>query len=215
LKGFKKDGKFRPTGSKAKSSLKKTDVRKKQTVGVNEVNSLLRTKKSNDKECSYCGSTEHTDHKLYKEELDKKIEFEQNRFYFSISDYGSGDIATAIEKGIELGLRGDEVADIIRDYHDDTDTPMDDIDIVGEVYEHELQLARNEIDRVLGFDLLNDAKGNTIEVHYNYMASSFDYTQEALDELQEVINKATKEQKKQLLENKVTKVFLEDIEVEV
>jgi hypothetical protein len=46
MKGFKKDGKFIPTGNKSKSSLKKTDVRKKQTVGVNEVNSLLRTKKT-------------------------------------------------------------------------------------------------------------------------------------------------------------------------
>ena len=43
-KGFKKDGKFRPTGNKPKSSLKKTDVRKKQTVGVKEVNSLLKTR---------------------------------------------------------------------------------------------------------------------------------------------------------------------------
>ena len=35
MKGFKKDGKFRPTGNKSKSSLKKSDVRKKIEVGDN------------------------------------------------------------------------------------------------------------------------------------------------------------------------------------
>jgi hypothetical protein len=48
LKGFKKDGKFIPTGNKSKSSLKKTDVRKKETIGVKEANDLLRTKESLD-----------------------------------------------------------------------------------------------------------------------------------------------------------------------
>lgn len=48
MKGFKdKSGKFRPTGTKSKSNLKKSDVRKKETVGVKEVNNVLRTKKSN------------------------------------------------------------------------------------------------------------------------------------------------------------------------
>jgi hypothetical protein len=32
MKGFTKDGKFRPTGNRTKSSLKKSDVRKKETV---------------------------------------------------------------------------------------------------------------------------------------------------------------------------------------
>jgi len=47
MKGFKdKSGKFRPTGNKTKSTLKKSDIRKKQTVGVNKVNSVLRTKET-------------------------------------------------------------------------------------------------------------------------------------------------------------------------
>jgi hypothetical protein len=37
MKGFKKDGKFRPTGNKSKSSLKKSDIRKKQTVSKPKV----------------------------------------------------------------------------------------------------------------------------------------------------------------------------------
>ncbi len=32
MKGFKKDGKFRPTGKKTKSNLKKSDVRKKGSL---------------------------------------------------------------------------------------------------------------------------------------------------------------------------------------
>ncbi len=34
MKGFKKDGKFIPTGNKSKSSLKKSDIRKKESVGT-------------------------------------------------------------------------------------------------------------------------------------------------------------------------------------
>lgn len=46
--GFKKNGKFIPTVNKKSSSVSKTTLRKKQTVGVNEVNSLLRTKQTNE-----------------------------------------------------------------------------------------------------------------------------------------------------------------------
>jgi len=59
MKGFKKDGKFRPTGNKSKSSLKKSDLRKKKTIEP--------------KRCSYCGDTGHTDHEKWakrQEEID-------------------------------------------------------------------------------------------------------------------------------------------------
>ncbi len=46
--GFKKNGKFIPTGGKKSSSIKKSSIRSKQTIGVNEANSILRTKQTSD-----------------------------------------------------------------------------------------------------------------------------------------------------------------------
>ena len=45
MKGFTKDGKFRPTGNKSKSSLKKTDVKRKITI----TSGKIRTKENIDK----------------------------------------------------------------------------------------------------------------------------------------------------------------------
>ncbi len=47
MKGFKKDGKFRPTGNKSKSSLKKSDVKTKPK--------LLKKKRNKTGSCKTCG----------------------------------------------------------------------------------------------------------------------------------------------------------------
>ncbi len=72
MKGFKKDGKFRPTDNKKKSSLKKSDVRKKENLGrttrldkyttvTDFTKSPLPRVKKNDK-CADCGHTSDRHH---------------------------------------------------------------------------------------------------------------------------------------------------------
>ena len=107
------------------------------------------------------------------------------------------------------------MADLVRDWSEETGTDMDDLDIVAIVYEHELQMARNKIDSVLGYDFLNDTEhgGTEFYVAGNYMATSFDYSKEAVSDLQEKINEATGEQKDELEDDIFVKIFLEDVEV--
>lgn len=63
MKGFKKDGKFRPTGNKSKSSLKKSDVRRKETLSTVGVDKLKK-RKDESIEKSY---------EDYEKELDEKF----------------------------------------------------------------------------------------------------------------------------------------------
>ena len=68
--GYKKNGKFIPTGSKKSSSVSKTTIKKKQTIGVNEANSLLRTKQTTDLKDKKTDSS--SDHIGYNVKLKKK-----------------------------------------------------------------------------------------------------------------------------------------------
>ena len=101
--------------------------------------------------------------KLAEEQLERRIDNEISQFHQSMTNFGSGDIASAVEKGDELGLSGSEVADLAREFSDDTETKIEDVDPVATVYEHELQMARNKIDSVLGYDFLNDFEGDGSE----------------------------------------------------
>lgn len=152
-----------------------------------------------------------------KELQDKKINGEIDRFNSSITDFGSGDIASAVEKGDEIGLSGNEVADLAREFADDTETDLQNVDPVATVYEHELQMARNKISEVLGYDFLNDFEGSGTEIYTagNFLATTFDYSQDAHDDLEKKIKGATPEQRKQLLDDLITKVFLEDVDIDL
>ncbi len=194
VEGFKDSKKkFHPTG-KGNSS----PVSKQQASSKPEVNDEERRRKA-------------------EEIRDQKINREINDFNSSMTNFGSGDIASAVEKGDELGLSGREVADLAREFADDTETNIEDVDPVATVYEHELQNARNKISEVLDYDFINDFEGDGSEIYTagNFLATSFDYSQDAHDELEKKIQGATPEQKKELLDDIFVKVFFEDIEIDV
>jgi hypothetical protein len=145
---------------------------------------------------------------------DKDKDFEFDRFASSITDFGSGDIATAVEKFQEVGLSGSELADAVREFSDDTGTDLNDVDVVFVAYDHILQNARNEISSVLDFDIVNDIEGGTeFYVAGNFMATSYDYSQEAVDQLRDVLKKASKSDLQMLSENIFVKSFLSDVDV--
>jgi len=143
------------------------------------------------------------------------VEREFDDFTSSVTDYGSADISTAVEKFREVGLRGKELADEVREFSDSTGTPLEDIDIVYVAYDHILQMARNKISEVLNYDFLNDFTGGGTEFYVagNYMATSYDYSEEAVDELREKIKEASKIQLQELSDDVFVKSFLSDVEV--
>lgn len=201
-KGFKdKDGKFRPT--EKTTGLSTDDV---TNASISDKDKLISEQ-----------AEELKNKKLAEERQEERIDREISRFNRSITDFGSGDIASAVEKGDELGLDGNEVADLAREFADDTGTDLNDVDVVAQVYDHELQMARNKIDEVLGYDFINDFEGDGTEFYTagNFMATTFDYSQNAHDQLEKKIKGATPEQRKQLLDDIFVKVFLEDVDIDI
>jgi len=195
MKGFTKDGKFHPiteykgVRKSRDQSVKTQGVRMKRTSG-RSLAKMFEIKQAS-------GSDERTERQF-------------DRFTSSITDFGSGDIASAVEKADEVGIGGSELADIVREFGDETETPLNDIDVVAVLYDHILQNARNEIDSVLNFDIQNDAD---FYVAGNFLATSYDYSSESLEKLTEIINKASKSDLQRLSESIFVRSFLTDVEV--
>ena len=53
--------------------------------------------------------------------------------------------------------------------------------------DHILQMARNHIEEITGYDFINDFSGSGTEIytHSNFMCSSYDYSSNAIEELKE------------------------------
>ena len=127
--------------------------------------------------------------------------------------WGSRDVECAVDFIEEHDLDMEEIQEQIEQFCEECDVKLGDIDVVSQVYEHTLQMARNKISEVLNFDFINDATSGEICVAGNYMCTSFDYSQEALDELKEVLDKATPEQKEKMLENVYYKAFITELDI--
>jgi len=201
MKGHMQDGKFHPhTQSKG--------VRKSRDQTVKTQGVKIERKKRVTKGIEKLFEMEQKE--VSKEILDR----EYDAFTSGITDYGSADIATAVEKFKEVDLDGNDLADQVREFADDTDTPIENIDVVAIAYDHILQMARNEIDSVLGFDIINDIKGGTeFYVAGNFMATSYDYSEEAVEQLREVIKEASKDDLEKLSQDIFVKSFLSDVDV--
>jgi hypothetical protein len=77
---------------------------------------------------------------------------------------------------------------LIEDTADDYGMEISELDPVATVYEYILEYARDEIERAIGFDFINDSNARTsIYVAGNYMATSYDYSEDALQELLDVL----------------------------
>ena len=144
----------------------------------------------------------------------ERIEIEYDRFTSGITDFGSGDISTAVEKYSEVGLGGSDLADDVREWVDSTNAKLEDADVCYVAWDRILQEARNELDSVLGFDITNDIKGGTeFYVAGNYMATSYDYSSEAVEQLKEKLLEASPDELERLSTNVFVKSFLSDIDI--
>ena len=85
------------------------------------------------------------------------------------------------------------------------------------VLDHILQMARNELDDVLGYDFQNDYRGGGTEIYTygNFMCSSFDRSEGARGELQEKLDSATEEQRRALSDNRFVTYFLNQADLEL
>ncbi len=116
---------------------------------------------------------------------------EVNELQLHFCPFGYLDIQRACEIWDELWLYERELFEIIDDYRESCwYSCFDNIDPVYCVLEHALQMARNKIEELTGYDFMNDFSGAGSEVYTygNFMCSSYDYSESAIEELKTKIS---------------------------
>lgn len=108
---------------------------------------------------------------------------DREAYYRQLVPYGYADVEAAIRTAKEAGKDADWAAEQVKEYMWSTDSRIDQVDPVAAVYDSLLQIARNEIEELTGFDLSNDAKGTELYVSGNYMCTSFDYGEEVIEQI--------------------------------
>ena len=118
------------------------------------------------------------------EQQEKVTDRDRERYYRELVPFGYMDVDAAIKTAIEAGKGVEWAAEQVTRYVDECDTKLEDMDPVDVVYEGILQEARNEIEEAVGYDLCNDVTARTgIYTAGNYCCTSYDYSEEAVDEL--------------------------------
>lgn len=138
----------------------------------------------------------------------EEIDYHFDQFTNYLIPFGSMDIRSAITTAIEAGFNGEWAAQQVEEFVESTGIFLDEIDPCYCVYEALLQIARNEIEDVTEHDFVNDQ--DEIYVHGNFMCTTFDYKQEAIDSLVEVL-KLHKVKESDF--NEATRWFLQELEI--
>lgn len=107
----------------------------------------------------------------------QKLDYEFDSFTNYLIPFGSLDIRTAVNVALEVGEDGEWAAQICEQEAEEFGVQLKDIDPVGAIYDAILQDARSEIEEETGFDFVND--GAEIWVSANYMATSYDFRDDA------------------------------------
>jgi hypothetical protein len=105
---------------------------------------------------------------LEKENLDREVENFRSQF----CPYGYLDIKRAVQEAIEIGEDGDWAFEQLEEFAESCGMKITDLDPCYVVMDAILQLARNEIDELTGFDLQNGANFYTAG---NFCASTYDW----------------------------------------
>lgn len=122
----------------------------------------------------------------------ERIQYETESFLKQLIPFGSGDIRAVIETALEAGKDGDWAGEQINNYVEETGSKLEDIDPNYIIYDSLLQEARTDIEQLTGKDILNDTQSQ-IAVYANFMCTSFDYTEEAKNELIEILKDVNKD----------------------
>lgn len=95
------------------------------------------------------------------------------------------DLQCAVEVLNEADVQ-ETLYDLCNESETDLGIEIEDIDPVCIVYDHIFQMVRNEIADELGVDISSDFR-DTIQVYSNYLDTSYDYNEEAKNNIQELL----------------------------
>ena len=212
MKGHKdKSGTFHPHTQYIKSPRKSRDQDSK-LQGV-KTDSGIRKARESDSSLQKMFEFEKT--RVSKQVEDSEYGHFNSILLNDVTNWGFGDIGEAIDKARSVNISASELAKLVEEFHEDTETEYEDIDVVAVIYEHILQSARGKIDEVIKYDFLNDFSGDGTEFYVagNYMATTYDYSQSAVDELKEKVKMATKEQQQELSKDVFVRSFFDDVDL--
>ena len=137
-------------------------------------------------------------------------------FHSSLTENRYFDTKIAIGKFLEVGMSPSDLADKVIEFHESAESSIKDIDFCSVAYDHVLQMARNKIDKILNFDICKDIKNGTgFYICVNTMCTSYDYSQEAIHQLEEKLKDAGTEPIEELLDDIFVKVFLKDVNINI
>ena len=134
--------------------------------------------------------------------------------------FGFLDLKAAIEHGQAVSLSPSDIYDLIDEARECMGftqfASFDNMDPVYCILDHILQMARNEIDDVLGYDFQNHFRGDTeFYTDGNFMCSSYDFSEAAKDDLTGKLDDASSEKLCQLRNNRFVRYFLEQVEIDI
>lgn len=134
-------------------------------------------------------------------------ELQINNAMSDFCPFGYLDIKSAVNAALQAGKDSNYVYECCNEFIDSCGGKMEDLDPVYCVYDAILQEARNEIDTICNFDLMNDANfdtyGNFMCTAYNYDDSDKDLLINALADNGVIIEDLSK----------ATQYFLDSIEL--
>jgi len=117
--------------------------------------------------------------------MNTELENQIKNFKEQFCPYGYLDIEMAVKEAINAGKDGNWAFEQIEDVADQTESKISQLDPCYVIMDAILQEARNEIDNLIGFDILNDAD---FGVYGNYCASSWGNNDEDKELLSEKLN---------------------------
>lgn len=116
---------------------------------------------------------------------DKEINYQFDNFTNYLIPFGSMDIRSAVTTSMEAGFNGKWAGEQVEEFMEQTEVALTDIDPCYCVYQSILEIARAEIEEITDHDFVNDQP--EICTYGNFMCTSYDYEQEAIDRLIEVL----------------------------
>lgn len=137
--------------------------------------------------------------------------FEIERFASLCNPFGWLDIREALRFGRKFNLDANKIIDLAEQFSKDCGIPFEELDIVYIVYEHVLQDARDRIYKATGYDFINDCHSE-ISTYGNFMATTYDYTEEARERLIAELAALDREKIGELLDSYLLR-FLEYIDI--
>jgi hypothetical protein len=144
-------------------------------------------------------------------ELKQKIEY----FNELCNPFGSADIRQAINTCLDADISVREFYEILEEYSESTGIAFFDLDINYVILDYILQMARNDIDSVIGYDFVNDTSHGEIYTYGNYMCSQYDYEEESVTELKFKLLSATEYQKVKMRESNWILFLLSELGIEI